>query len=1000
VTLHKDGSVSVTDNGRGIPVDIHPKFKKPAVEIVLTKLHAGGKFDSKTYKVSGGLHGVGVSCVNALSEHLVAEVKRDGKIWMQEFEFGNPKAGLKIVGEANETGTKIRFKPDRKILEDIEFNFDTISSRLRELAFLNPGLLIIIEDERTNKKNEFQYNEGLISFIKYLNKNKETLHEPVMFQSKADHTQVEISFQYTTAYNENIFSFVNNINTREGGTHLNGFRTALTRVANRYIKQNNLSDAPLSGEDIREGLTAVISIKMRNPQFEGQTKTKLGNSEIKGIVDSTFTEKLAAFLEENPAIAKKILEKSIVAAKAREAAKRARELTRRKSALDSGSLPGKLADCASRDPAKSELFIVEGDSAGGCFSGDTKIALADGRNLSFKELVEEDKQGKKNYCYTINGNGSIGIGLIKNPRKTRKNAEVIKVILDNGEEIICTPDHKFMLRNKSYSEAENLTNNIGLMPLNRKLSKIEGRITIKDYEMVYDPQKNKWIFTHLLSDEYNLKNKRYDRSLGNCKHHLDFNKSNNNPENITRMKKEDHLKLHANTVEKTLLREDTKLKAKKAHKKPEYRNKVRQIMSTPEMKKMLSDRAKNQWKDDEYKKYMVRKFLKFYETNKEYREKVLERLNKAQKEYWSKQENRKLQSERVKKYFEKHPEEKEKLRELAKAQWGDIELKKWRSNKTKEQWTENFRKKRKSAYDKTYFSHTITFMKRLLERCGDIKDYDNERIKSKNKNLLKKETFAKRFFNNDEKAMIEAVENYNHKIKRIERLKQKMNVYDLEVEGTHNFALASGVFVHNSAKQGREKEIQAILPLRGKILNVEKARIDKILENEEIRTMISAIGVGVGEEFNIDKARYHKIVIMTDADVDGAHIRILLLTFFYRYMRQLIENGYLFIAQPPLYKVSSGKKLVYVYKDADLEKAKQEIGKENMNIQRYKGLGEMNPNQLWETTMDPANRTILKVTMEDAVVANEIFTMLMGDQVEPRRNFIQEHAAEVKNLDI
>jgi len=567
VIINKDGSISVADNGRGIPVDIHPKFKKPAVEVVMTKLHAGGKFDSKIYKVSGGLHGVGISVVNALSEKLVVEVKRDGKIWVQKYEYGKPVTELKAVGDTNETGTKIRFKPDKTILEENEFSFDILSSRLRELAFLNPGLRIIIEDERVNKKNEFQYDKGLISFINYMNKNKEVLHEPIMFKSQTDHTQVEIALQYTTAYNENIFSFVNNINTREGGTHLNGFRTALTRVANRYIKQNNLSDKPLSGEDIREGMTAIISLKMRNPQFEGQTKTRLGNSEIKGIVDSIFTEKLNAFFDENPSIAKKILEKSILAAKAREAAKKARELARRKSALDSGSLPGKLADCASRDPAKSELFIVEGDSAGG------------------------------------------------------------------------------------------------------------------------------------------------------------------------------------------------------------------------------------------------------------------------------------------------------------------------------------------------------------------------------------------------------------------------------------------------SAKQGRDKEIQAILPLRGKILNVEKSRIDKILENEEIRTMISAIGVGVGDEFKINKSRYHKIIIMTDADVDGAHIRILLLTFFYRYMHQLIEAGYLYIAQPPLYKVSAGKKSIYVYKDADLETAKAELGG-NVSIQRYKGLGEMNPQQLWDTTMDPNKRMLMQVTMEDAVVANEIFTMLMGERVEPRRAFIQEHAAEVKNLDI
>jgi DNA gyrase subunit B len=567
VIIHNDGSVSVADNGRGIPVDTHPKFNRPAVEVVLTKLHAGGKFDGKVYKVSGGLHGVGVSCVNALSEHLTVEVRRDGKIWLQHYEYGNPVSELQVVGNSDETGTTVRFRPDKTILEETEFNYEILSTRLRELAFLNPGLKIEIEDERTGKKAEFKYDEGLISFVKYLNKNKDVLHEPVVFSGKTDSTEVEIAFQYTTAYNENIFSFVNSINTVEGGTHLNGFRTALTRVANRYIKENKLSEEALTGEDIREGITAIVSVKMTNPQFEGQTKTQLGNTNIKGIVDSIFTEKLSAYFEENPSIARKILEKSVLAAKARDAAKKARELARRKSALESGSLPGKLADCASADPSKSELFLVEGDSAAG------------------------------------------------------------------------------------------------------------------------------------------------------------------------------------------------------------------------------------------------------------------------------------------------------------------------------------------------------------------------------------------------------------------------------------------------SSKQGRDKEIQAILPLRGKILNVEKARIDKILENEEIRTMISAIGVGIGAEFKIEKARYHKIIIMTDADVDGAHIRILLLTFFYRYMQKLIDAGYLYIAQPPLYRVSAGKKFMYVYKDAELAKAKAELGGD-VNIQRYKGLGEMNPEQLWETTMDPENRMLLQVAMEDAVAANEIFTMLMGDKVEPRRIFIQENAAKVKNLDV
>ena len=999
VVIHENNSITVIDNGRGIPTDMHPKLNMPAVQVVMTKLHAGGKFDKDSYKVSGGLHGVGVSCVNALSEKLRVEIKRENKTYMQEYEKGKPTTELKEIGESSGTGTKITFIPDKEIFETIEFHFETLSARMRDLAFLNKGIKITIIDERDDKRKEFQYDGGIVSFIEHINKNKIPLHKTIYFQKNKSQVDVEIALQYNDGYNENIFSYVNNINTIEGGTHLAGFKTAITRTINNYLNKAKLFDKKISSDDAREGIAAVISVKVPEPQFEGQTKTKLGNHNVKGIVDSIVSERLGTFFEENPRIAKSVVEKIIVAAKAREAAKKARELTRRKSALESGSLPGKLADCSERDPSKCEVYLVEGDSAGGCFCGDTKVALADGRNISFKQLVKEDKQGKKNYCYTINKDGTVGLGLIKNPRKTKQNAEVIKVILDNDEEIICTPDHKFMLRNGEYLQADNIKKH-SLMPLNRKLSEIKGKIKIRGYEMVYDPQKHKWIFTHIISDKHNLKNNVYKISGGTYKHHIDFNKLNNNPENIIRMTREEHLEIHYRMIKKTLLREDVKQKAREAHKKPEYREKIRKIMTTPEMKKMLSERARKQWENEEYKKYMVKKFLEFYETNKEYREESLKRLNKKQKEYWSKTENRKVQSERTKKYFENHPEAREKLSNLSKEQWNDDELIKWRSEKTKGQWTAEFRKKRKEAYNKTYFYHTINFMKDILEIYGHLEEYDKIRAKSKNKNLLKKATFCERFFNSDEFVMTEAVENYNHKIKNIIKLNKKIDVYDLEVEGTHNFALSSGIFVHNSAKQGRNREFQAILPLKGKILNVEKARLNKILSSNEITTIITALGCGIGEEFNIEKLRYHKIIIMCDADVDGNHITTLELTFFYRYMKELIEKGHLYIAQPPLYKIKKGKKEVYVYSDKELFEKLKELGKDGTGIQRYKGLGEMNPRQLWDTTMDPAVRKLKKVTIEDAVVADEMFTVLMGDQVEPRRKFIQEHALEVKELDV
>ena len=573
VNIESDNSITVTDNGRGIPVDMH-ESGKPAVEVVLTVLHAGGKFGGNGYKVSGGLHGVGVSVVNALSTSMDVEVKRDGHVYEIDFERGVTKTPLHIIGDTDTTGTRVHFVPDDAIFTDTIYKFEVLKHRLRELAFLNKGITIILRDKRSEPVVEetYHYEGGIVSFVEFLNKKKEVINpEPIYFNGVKDDTVVEIALQYNESYQETIYSFVNNINTEEGGTHLAGFKLALTRAANDYARRLNVlkeKDENLTGEDVREGLACVISLKIHEPQFEGQTKTKLGNSEIRGIVDSIVTEGLTEYFEENPAITKKILEKSVMAARARLAARKARELTRRKNALEVTSLPGKLADCSVRDPAQAEIYLVEGDSAGG------------------------------------------------------------------------------------------------------------------------------------------------------------------------------------------------------------------------------------------------------------------------------------------------------------------------------------------------------------------------------------------------------------------------------------------------SAKQGRDRRFQAILPLRGKILNVEKARLDKIFQNAEIRTMITAFGNGISDDFDLAKSRYGKIIIMTDADVDGAHIRTLLLTFFYRYMKPLIEHGRVFIAQPPLYLIRKGKNHWYTYSDDELAQKLNEVGRDGISVQRYKGLGEINPEQLWETTMDPETRTMLRVDMEDAEEADELFTILMGDKVEPRREFIEQNAKKVKNLDI
>ncbi len=998
--IHKDGSVTVSDNGRGIPVDIHPGEKKPAVEVVMTTLHAGGKFDKETYKVSGGLHGVGISVTNALSKWLEVTVKKDGKIHFQRYEYGKPATALKVMGDTQDTGTSVRFLPNEQIFSTVEFSFDILAKRLRELAFLNKGVKIVIKDERTETEKTFQYEGGLLSFVEYLNKNKKALHDKVIYFQKEDKkVDVEVAMQYNDGYIESVFSFCNNINTVEHGTHYTGFSTALTRIVNDYIRKNKITDLKLSGADVKEGLTAVISVKVPEPQFEGQTKTKLGNLEIKGLVESAAYQALSTFFEENPAVAKAIVMKSITSAKAREAARKARELTRRKSVLESGSLPGKLADCQERDPAKAEVFIVEGDSAGGCFFGDTKVALIDGRSITFKELVEEYKQGKENFCYTINDGGSIAIEKVENPRITKRSANVIKVVLDNSEEIICTPDHKFMLRDGTYKEAKNLTVEDSLMPLNRTISKIAGKITIDGYEMVWDPKK-KWVFTHILADKYNLEHGIYSEDVGETKHHINFKKLNNNPTNIIRMPRNEHMAFHTKYLDKTLHREDVKDKSRVAHKNPVYRKKISDWANKPEIKTMLSKRAKKQWENEEYKQFMIKKFVEFYNSNEQYRKRNNKLLNEKQKEYWLNPKNRENASERVKNFFRQNPEYKKYMSELAKEQWNDDDLIMWRSKKTKEQWTPEFRKRRTEAYNRTYYAKTIRLMKKILEDYGTLDKFDEIRINNRDKNILSKKTFCSRFFSEDSSEMLEAVNNYNHKIKEIINLKEKVDVYDLEVKETHNFALASGIFVHNSAKQGRSREFQAILPLRGKILNVEKARIDRIFKTEQITTLMSAIGTGVSEEFDINKARYHKVILMNDSDIDGNHILCLGLTFLYRYMKPLIEAGYVYIALPPLYKVKKGKKDYYIKNEQELKKLLNEIGEEDTVIQRFKGLGEMNPEQLWETTMNPETRTLKQVTIDDAVSADQIFTILMGDQVQPRRHFIFKYAKEVKNLDV
>lgn len=1183
ITLGMDGSCTVEDNGRGIPVAMHEESGMPAIELVLTTLHAGGKFggEESGYKISGGLHGVGSSCVVALSKRFEATVWRDGLEHFIAFEQGYTVEKLRVVGPTRKRGTRIKFWPDLTIFKVIsDFNFQVVVSRVREMSYLNRGIRFVITDERVGEKLEFYSETGVKGFVEHLNKNKNILHpSPLVVQGDRDGIQVDISLQWNDSYDEVLHCYTNNIRNADGGAHLEGFRSALTRSISKYMEDHPIkSKVDISGEDSREGLVTIISIKMADPKFSSQTKDKLVSSEVKTVVQSLVYEKLCQQFEENPGVIKAIIEKIIEAARARDAARKARELTRRKSALDTFRLPGKLADCQETDPAKCELFLVEGDSAGGCWSESTEITILDPRGkISFKDMVEEQSRGLRHWGYTYSHkHNTIYIEELKNARITKKGAKLVKLTLDTGEILQCTPDHLFLLRDGTYKPAIELKSDDSIMPLYTKVSSsLEDKRELNGYKMFLNIN-GRWQYEHVLSDLYNIMSEPTYRSLKGFnfnRHHKDFNKLNNNPDNIERLTFDEHMVVHMNNLKKTLHRPDVKIKSKLTKQTEEFRIKQRIKMSSPELIEFFRNQALEQRKNPEFTKNLVAAWKYKFNSDTEFRKEHLEKWGKATRNYWKDESNRQAQRERVTRNYEENPEHIEWLRTEAKKQWDNQELRVWRAEESKKQWNNPENQKRRwEAIDARVLSQTLKFIKDN-ESLLISNDNFNHEVYNKIRPRGKKNRIAapKYLFGrliDDESSLISMIKTYNHRVVSIEEVDGFHDVYDLEVQYTHNFALASGVFVHNSAKQGRNRANQAILALRGKVLNVEKARLDQILANAEMANIYQALGCGVGQEFDASKSRYHKVIIMTDADVDGSHIRTLLLTFFLRRMPDLVKRGYLYVAQPPLYKVKKGRKERYVkdYReledflidqtladmkleisdgrtlegqefhrelrtwleydalfekldsrrfdkdlvlsllnsglfetntfydelkvkdlseklqnvpgisgvsvsprsDADgkgcyrisflrrhdikntnlfvdetvskwgefrkisimrshfeklknlefilhlIEDKKDEIfssykdvcsyimgvSRKGMASQRYKGLGEMNPEQLWETTLDPERRNLIQIRLDDETEADLTCSILMGDQVEPRRRFIEEYGILAENIDV
>ncbi|MCP2253798.1 DNA gyrase subunit B [Prauserella aidingensis] len=1098
VTLHADGSVEVDDNGRGIPTDNHAKSGISGVELVLTRLHAGGKFGGSGYKASGGLHGVGASAVNALSLRFDVQVRRAGKVHEMSFARGvagvfdgpgpkakfTPQSGLRVARKmkrGESTGTTIRYWYDSRYFEQgAELDIEHVRTKLQHTAFLVPGVTYVLRtatdgEVGTIEEETFHYPNGLADMVEYLaptgdravsgtitisgegTYKENAADENGVMQSNVERrAEVDVALRWGTGYERTIECFTNTIRNVHGGTHRKGFDRALTKSLQEAISKTRgllkPKEDPPTLDDITEGMTAIVHVRIPEPQFTSQTKDELSTAGITKVLQGIVDKEIRAWTDNRrtKSEAKTVLQKIVDASRVRIAQKQQKDAARRKTALEGAAMPPKLVDCRATGIARSELFLVEGDSALGCFTGDTRVALASGGSKTFVELAADWEQGITHFGYTTNAEGRVVLAPLVEPRVTKRGAQLVRVRLDNGESVRCTPDHLFRLRDGSYRRADQLAAGDSLMPLYRSVSAKSAGDNLDGYERVWMNDREEWVYTHYLADGYNLRNGFDSPANGNVRHHVDVDKRNNDPRNIRRMTWEDHAALHAAMMGEHV-REG--YRAWLASGGLEFKSAMlSEQWQDPEFRAGCLARLAERNADPEFRAKVEQGFQDWYASLSDVeRAEYAERMRRWQAEYWAHPEHRADAAERVRIFFAE-PGRREEWSRRSKEQWQDEELRAWRSRKTVEQFSDQAERDRQRAAvtawheahpefglrhsvrmsgpdtghlarvqkGRARYVETVPKPERVaqqnegrriaaLKRLANVLDvsdgelegaYEALRLDTARTGLRFERLLA--HYHGDYRRLREAAQHVNHRVAAVEFLDETEDVYDLTVDHYHNFALESGVFVHNSARSARVSEYQALLPLRGKILNVQKAGLGDALKNAEISNIVQVLGAGTGRTFDMSAMRYGRIIVMADADVDGSHIRTLLITLFARYMRPVIDEGRLYAAMPPLHKVvTKGKneETHYTFTEREMQEKVAELEAKGKTIKkpvpRFKGLGEMDADELWETTMNPATRAVRRITLDDAEAAEAALELLMGEKVEPRRNWLVSSSERV-----